>query len=103
HVGDGAPLSEPMWFYLGFVRRPDATALERLQPGQHRIGIEEITHVRLTCPSMNGPSEVARAVMRAGVATLEYAAEHLLEITFDGGGHGSFRDFRPRLPLVCRW
>src|SRR5262249_29636500 len=103
HVGEGTPLSEPMWFYLGFGRRPHAPGRPRVQPLAHAGGFREITQVRLTSPSADRPSEVARAVMQAGAALLTPAAEHALEITFDGGTAGQVHDFQPDLQLSLRW
>jgi hypothetical protein len=62
----------------------------------------EITQVRLTSPTIDRPSEAARAVVKWGAAVLQQAPEHLTEITFDGGSRGRVDDFRPLLPLVFR-
>jgi hypothetical protein len=103
HVGEDTPPSEPMWFYLGFVRRPGPAELQRLQPLGHAVGFQRLTQVRLLSPSAANLSEVARAVARAGILTMAPATEHLLEMTFDGGPQGRGKDFRPDLPLVFRW
>ena len=102
HVGEGVPLSEPLWFFLGFGRRPDASGGPRRQPLEHHVGFQEVTHVRLTSPSVDSPSAVASVVLR-GAVTLGSSPEYLLEMTFDSGAQGSHKDFRPVLPLVFRW
>ena len=103
HVGQDVPLSEPLWFYLGFGQRPDAPEWPRRQPLEHPVGFQEVTHVRLTSPTAENPSAAASVVSRAGVVTLIPGAEHLLEMTLDGGSQGSSKDFRPVLPLVFHW
>jgi len=41
-----APVSEPMWFFLSFAKRPDQAPIERAQPIAHPNGFNEITFVR---------------------------------------------------------
>jgi hypothetical protein len=103
HVGENTPLSEPMWFYLGFGRRPDDPAWPKRQPLEHAAGFREITQVQITTPGADHASAVAQAVVRTGAVTLISAPEHRMEITFDGGGQNRLKDFRPSLPLVFRW
>jgi hypothetical protein len=38
-----------------------------------------------------------------GVLGLKPAAEHHLELDWDGATSGGFHDFRPTVPLVLRW
>jgi hypothetical protein len=40
---------------------------------------------------------------RAGVVLWEVAAEHLLELEFDGNQRGHRVNFHPHLPLAFRW
>ena len=102
HVGQNVPLSEPFWFFLAFGRRPDGPARPRPQPVEHAAGLREITGVHLAGPGLGTPSEAARAVAGAWAVALEDAAQHLAEVTFDGGSRGVVRDFRPALPIVLR-
>jgi hypothetical protein len=102
-VGEGVPLSEPWWFYLGFGRRPDAPEWPRPQPLAHAAGFREVTHVRITGPLADNPSAAAEAVLRTQAVTLVRGPEHLLELTFDGGTQQRSKDFRSALPLVFRW
>jgi hypothetical protein len=103
HVAEGAPLSEPMWFYLDLVRKPDAAGSPSRAALTHPAGVHEITRVRLTGPDGQDASAAARAVTRTGVVALAQGPEHLLEIGFDGEQRGRSTDFRPALPLVLRW
>jgi hypothetical protein len=103
HVAREVPLFEPFWFHLGFARRPDDPRWHNRQPLEHAGGFREITGVRLTGPGLGHPSEVGRAVAGLTGVTLADAPEHLAEVTFDGGGHGRFEDFRPTLPLLFLW
>jgi hypothetical protein len=103
HVGEGAPLAEPMWVCIPFGRRPDDPDRPRHQPLEHSVGFREVTGVRLTGPGFADPSAVARAVALTGAVVLAEGPEHLLEVTFDGGGRTEGKDFRPGLPLVFRW
>src|SRR5262249_54333674 len=47
HVGLPSPLSEPMWCYLPFGRRPDDPRWPRRQPLAHPIGFREVARVRV--------------------------------------------------------
>jgi hypothetical protein len=101
HIGQGVPLAEPFWFFLGFGRRPGS--LRSPQPLEHAPGLQYVTGVRLTGPGLGWPSEAAQAVVAAGAVTLQEAPDHLGEITFDSGARGELADLRPMLPLVLRW
>ncbi|MEA3412479.1 MAG: VOC family protein [Pseudomonadota bacterium] len=65
-IGDGSPLSEPMWFFLSFGQRPDAYPQDRRQPLSHKVGLREITAVRLSPLSPEDLSLPALAVVRKG-------------------------------------
>jgi hypothetical protein len=103
HIGRDLPLSEPLWFHLGFARRPDDPGWPARQPLEHAAGFGEVTRVRITGPGLGNPSEAGRAVARLGTVELADASEHLAEVTFDGGGQRRLEDFRPVLPLLFRW
>ena len=95
HMAAGCPLEEPLWFYLGFGVRPERTP-------EHSCGFGEVTGARLSSP-VGAPSDAMAVMVREKVVTVERGSEHLLELTFDGGGQKRSRDFRPSLPLVFRW
>lgn len=103
HMSQGAPLSEPLWFFLPFGRRPDDPGRPSHQPFGHPVGFQEITRVKFSGPGLGSPSEAARAVMLTGAVELAEGPEHLAEVTFDAGVLGRVADFRPALPLVFRW
>jgi hypothetical protein len=103
HVGADVPVSEPLWFYIGFGRRPDGLGWPRRQPLGHPAGVREVTGVRLAGPGLGTPSAVARAVAAAWPVGLAEAPAHLAEVTFDGGSLGRAADLRPALPLALRW
>jgi hypothetical protein len=103
HVGRDVPLSEPFWFHLGFARRPDDPAWPTRQPSDRATGFGDVTGVRLAGPGLGEPSGAGREVARLAAVTLAEASEHLAAVTFDGGGAGRAKDFRPELPLLFRW
>jgi hypothetical protein len=94
-------LAEPMWCFMKTGQAPAEWPPERLQPLDHPAGFREITGVLISCPETKETS-VTRAMARNGVIALQTAAEHLLELQFDGGRRGQAQDFRPVLPLVIR-
>ena len=96
HIGE-APVEEPMWVYLSFMRRADR---ERRFLG-HPIGIREITGLTLTSP-VPLLSAASRRVVEEGILSAQKGAKPLLEIEFDGNQRKETVDFRPRLPLVFR-
>jgi len=94
HIGE-AGIEEPMWVYLGFMRR-----LHREQWFvEHPIGIREITDLTLTSPAPLH-SAVSQRVIESGMLSARTGATPLLEIEFDGGRIDEHRDFRPHLPFV---
>lgn len=95
HVASDATLEEPMWIYAPFLQRRSGKAA-------HRIGIGDITRVRLTSPRA-AEARVARRMADVGVVDLTEGAAHLLELEFDRGYRGLSADFQPDLPLAFRW
>ncbi len=102
-IGEGTPLSEPMWFYLSFATRPDNAPSARRQPLTHPIGFFELTSVRITRPSTEQKSGPAMCAIETTRIELFDGNEHLLELGFDGETLGNTHDFRPGLPLILRW
>lgn len=102
-IGQGVPLSEPMWFFLAKGTRPDALPAQRQQPLVHPAGLEEVTSITLTLPSTGKRSEPARVASDRAPVTFAEGNEALLEITFDHGAQGRVQDFRPALPLIFNY
>ena len=79
--------------------RSDSTRARSLQ---HPLGVRRVTGVRVvTRPEGMRPN--VRLLHDAGVLRVEQGADPLVELTFDGGGRGASKDFRPELPLVIRY
>ena len=94
HLGE-AGVEEPMWVYLGFMRR-----LDREQRfAEHPIGIREMTHLTLTT-SVPLRSVASQRIVENGILSSQDGEESLLEIEFDGRGRKEVVDFRPHLPVV---
>ena len=88
-------LEEPMWVYLGFMRRADRE--ERFD--ENPRGIRGITSLRLTTP-IPLCSIASKRMLESGVLTAQAGPRSLLEIGFDGSFRKETADFRPHLPLV---
>ena len=91
-------LGEPMWCFNAWGRAPAEFPAERLQPIEHPAGVRAITGIGLFCPSLRDDC-VTQRMANAGHLTLEPAADHWIELEFDGGAQGLCTDFRP----ACRW
>ncbi|RSL18036.1 glyoxalase-like protein [Edaphobacter aggregans] len=91
-------VEEPMWVFLGFLRRTDREHWFV----EHPIGIREITGVTLTTPAALR-SAASTVAVENGVLCIREGAKHLLEIEFDGKRRGQTADFRPHLPLIFRF
>jgi hypothetical protein len=103
NIADGAPLSEPMWFFLSYGSRPDTTQNERRQPLIHQAGFMEITSVCVTLPKAEKLSEPATCAANSHCLEIVAGAGNLLEIGFNNETRGCSHDFRPILPMVFRW
>jgi hypothetical protein len=97
------PPAEPMLFSIPFGGRPDAYPPERREPLDHRLGVREITALRVTLPGLDALSAPLRAVERLGIARFIPGDEPLIEISLDHAPRGRTADLRPELPLVLRW
>ena len=103
-VGTNADIfTEPLLFYMAFGRRPEALRQAQPQPLEHAAGVREITRLHLVSPHGGRPSAELRAIVDAGLVSLEAGSRYLLEIGFDGEAQGRVADFQPALPLVFRW
>jgi hypothetical protein len=101
-IGD-SPVSEPMWFFVSFGSRPDSLTLEMRPALAHPIGFREITSLRIVIPTSEQFSAPAMMADRVEGVEIVRGDAHLLQIGFDGEPEGRRHDFRPILPLVCRW
>jgi hypothetical protein len=94
HIGE-AGIEEPMWIYMGFMKRAQREHWFK----KHPIGICEITRLTLTT-TVPLRSAVAQKVVESGVLTTRNGAAPLLEVEFDGNQRNERIDFRPDLPIV---
>jgi hypothetical protein len=97
HLGETG-LEEPMWVYLGFMRRFDRE--QRFI--EHPIGIREITNLTLTTP-VPLRSTASQSIVESGILSSQDGPESLLEIEFDGNERKEIADFRPHLPVVFQF
>jgi hypothetical protein len=93
-----AGVEEPMWIFMGFMRR----AQREKYFIEHPAGIREMTGVALVSPVLLH-SAVSKMVLDSGVITTRReGTESHLEIEFDGGRRKEIVDFRPQLPLIFK-
>jgi len=100
-VASDAPPDEPLWFFLGFARRPGAGGEHSGEPRDHPAGVRQLTGIRLTLPGAQQLSLPARAAAAAGV-WIERGRQSRMALTFDDGGRRRV-DLAPDLPLVLSW
>ncbi|TXH69650.1 MAG: glyoxalase-like domain protein [Thiothrix sp.] len=96
------PLTEPLWFVLPFGVAPALAALEKRQPLEHKLGLQQVTAIRITQPTAPN-SEVAHYANQVAGFTIQQGEAHLLELSFDHQQAGLSHDFKPHLPLVLHW
>lgn len=96
HIGH-AGIDEPMWVYLGFMRRVHHQGRFR----EHPAGLREITGLTLTTP-LPLRSQASQTVVAAGILKTQVGAASQLDIQLDGGRR-ALMDFRPHLPLTFRF
>jgi len=97
HIGE-AGIDEPLWVYLGFLRRAHREELFI----EHPVGIRAITGLTLTSAAPLH-SAVFQALVQCGVLSVCRGEAPLLEIEFDNNRRGQNRDFRPLLPLLFQF
>ncbi|KQQ62414.1 glyoxalase-like domain protein [Pseudomonas sp. Leaf127] len=95
-----APVSEPMWFFLSFAKRPDEAPRERAQPLEHPNGFRDITFVRVTTPSRQVFSTAANCANQLKGFEMVQGDEHLIELEIDHGASAQTIDLRPELPMI---
>ena len=91
HIGE-AGVEEPMWVYLGFMRRFDRE--QRFV--EHPLGIREITNLTLTTP-VPLCSTASQSMVESGILSSQVGPKSLLEIEFDSNRRKEIVDFRPHL------
>jgi len=96
HISE-ARIEEPMWVYLGFMRR----ARREQWFLEHLIGIREITGLTLTT-TVALQSQASQTIIENGILVARVGATPLLEIEFDGMRRNEHIDFRPYLPFIFR-
>ena len=97
HLGE-AGVEEPMWVYLGFMRRFDRE--QRFV--EHPIGLCEITKLTLTTP-LPLRSTASQSIVENGILSSQNGPKSLLEIEFDDSVRKEIVDFRPHLPVVFQF
>ena len=98
-----APISEPMWFFLSFAKRPDEAPAERAQPFEHPNGFREMTSLRVITPDHHAFSTAATCANQLKGFEIVQGDEHLLLLEIDHGASGQAHDFRPGLPVIVNW
>ncbi|HEY6374300.1 MAG TPA: hypothetical protein VIX90_02125, partial [Edaphobacter sp.] len=94
HIAE-AGVEEPMWVFLGFMRR----AFREQHFVEHPVGIREMTGVTLTTP-VPLRSTASQVVLSNQILSVRDGGAPLMEIEFDGNRRNETADFRPHLPLV---
>jgi hypothetical protein len=102
-VAGNTPLSEPMYFYLSFARRQDKVSVEKRQPMEHKVSLNEASSVKIHVNQHYTLSDVACVLNQVENLSIVNDKEHFIEIEFDNCKSNESKDFRPDLPLVFRW
>lgn len=97
-VATDVPLTEPAYFYLGFV---SATRMARNE--RHSLGLNRITGVTIETPRLGARSQATQSIEAKGLLSLQSAPCWKMIITFDGACLGGYKDFHPTLPLAFIW
>lgn len=97
YLGD-APVTEPMWVYMDFMRRSHREAHFAGHPAE----VSEITGLVLHTPTPL-ESEASRVIVDGGILSTRPGENSLLEIEFDHRREARTQDFRPSLPLVFHY
>ncbi len=93
---------EPLIF-LFVPQAPVTLPSERQPPREHRGERRRLTRVTVCGPETPRLSPGLSMLRDLDVLGLKPAAEHHLELDWDGATSGEFHDFRPIVPLVLRW
>ena len=101
HIGYGAVVAEPLWFFIAGMRRRNESPSMPYSAPAHRVGINSVTGVTITLPKV--PSPLTTLAAAACGAALRTGPKHHLRITFDGGRNGRVHDFGSELPVEFFW
>jgi hypothetical protein len=107
--GTNIPIVTPqfMWreplIFLFVPRAPVTSPSGRQPPSEHRGKRRRLTRVTVCGPETPRLSPGLSMLRDLDVLGLKPAAEHHLELDWDGATSGEFHDFRPIVPLVLRW
>ena len=93
---------EPLIF-LFVSQAPVTLPSERHPSVEHRGERRRLTRVTVCGPQALRPSRGLSMLRDLDVLGLKPAAEHHLELDWDGAPSGEVHDFRPIVPLVLRW
>ncbi|MBD2462599.1 hypothetical protein H6G89_16280 [Oscillatoria sp. FACHB-1407] len=96
-------VTEPMLFYLSFGQRQDTYPVERAQPLQQAIALQEVTRVEFVTPHANSLSPELQSLVDTGLIDVRSGAAYALEFGFDGEQQGKEAQFQPGLPLRFCW
>jgi hypothetical protein len=96
-------IEEPLLSCFPVPREPGSGLTRAPQPLDHRLGVREMTALRIFGPHPPARSPVMQAAQRTGAVAFHQGHEHLAEIGFDGQSQGQRADLRPALPLVVCW
>lgn len=95
-VGSGIKPTEPLLFYLPFVRPRNRSHTE---PTTHPARIREVAAIGLGMPDPSNLSEGVKCLVGTGLIRVRKAPDYLLELMFFGDGTTTI-DLRPHLPVV---
>jgi hypothetical protein len=92
-----------MTFISLMSQAPITLPVEQKLVLDHRGMHHRMTSVLIHSPEATEISAGLAELCGLGVIELKTAAEHCIDLEWDGAGYGESYDFRPTLPLVLRW
>jgi len=90
-------VTEPLLFYAPAHRRTG------WEPREHRIGVRELTHVRILIPGGHSGSPEIESLRTLTTLSLQSSDAQSMILTFDHGRRQQRTDLHPALPLVVEW
>jgi hypothetical protein len=94
---------EPMTFISPMSQAPIEMPVEQKLVLTHRGMHHRMTSVLIHSPEATEISAGLAELCGRGIIELKPAAEHCIDLEWDGAECGESYDFRPTLPLVLRW
>jgi len=94
---------EPLLFYIPIARHQRAASVRQSETTDHRIGVRDVTALRISHPLSVRHSPVMRAVEETGLVAFDAAGDYLMHVLFDQAERGAKIDFRPEVPLTVSW